>query len=257
MPIHETAWVAASAVIDDEAEVGPFASIGPEVVLGPGVEVGSHSTILGRTTIGAGTRVYPHACLGGDAQNRDPRSPECSLEIGRGNVIREFVTINVGTVRGGGCTRIGDHNMVMNNAHIAHDCRVGSHCIITGPGGLAGHVQVEDHAVLGAFSGVHQFARVGESVMAAGNAMLSKDAPPFSLVAGDRARVMGVNTVGLRRREMADETIRSIKRAFHVLFRSRLQLAPAIARVREDVPACREVEHLLGFLEASERGFCR
>ena len=155
------------------------------------------------------------------------------------------------------CTRLGDGNMVMNNAHIAHDCQVGSHCIITGPGGLAGHVVVEDHAVLGAFTGVHQFARVGESVMAAGNAMLSKDAPPFSMVAGDRARVVGVNTVGLRRRSMPEATIRSIKRAFHVLFHSKLRFQAAVSRVRDEVPECREVDHLLGFLQESERGFCR
>ena len=157
-------------------------------------------------------------------------------------MIREFATIHVGTERGGGCTRLGDDNLVMNNAHVAHDCQVGSHCIITGPGGLAGHVELQDHVVLGAFTGIHQFCRVGESAMCAGNAKLRKDAPPFSLVAGDGARVVGLNVVGLRRRGFSPETIRTLKHAFHLLFNSRMRFREAVKRVREEIPDSPEVE---------------
>ena len=172
-------------------------------------------------------------------------------------MIREHVTIPVGTPKGGGCTRIGDDNLIMNTAHIAHDCRIGSHCVIASYCGLAGHVEVQDHAVLGAYTGVHQFARVGESVMAASNAKLSLDAPPFAMVAGDRARLVGLNSVGLRRRGFDAGTIRSLKHAFHVLFSSRLRLEAAVARLQEELPGLREVERLLDFLRKSERGFCR
>lgn len=145
----------------------------------------------------------------------------------------------------------------MNGAHVGHDCQVGSHCIVATYTGLAGHVIVEDHAVLGAYTGVHQFCRVGESVMAASNAKLSQDAPPFSMVAGDRARLVGVNSVGLRRRGFERELCSRIKHAFHLIFHSRLRLEPALARVREELGETPEVERLLRFLEKSERGFCR
>ena len=194
--IHPTAVIERGAVLADDVEIGPFAVIGFEVELGPQVEVGAHASVLGKVRIAARTRVYPHAALGGEPQDRDPKGEPCELAIGEDNVIREFATIHVGTERGGGCTRIGDDNMIMNYAHIAHDCHIGSHCIITGPIGIAGHVIVEDHAVLGAFVGVHQFSRVGTSVMAASNAMLSRDAPPYSLVAGDRARLVGRTSHG-------------------------------------------------------------
>ena len=251
------------AVVDPAAElaegvvVGPFAVVGPEVRLEEGVRIDAHACVLGRTTVGARSRVYSYACLGGEPQDRHPDGDPQALEIGADNKIREFVSIHVGTERGGGCTRLGDDNLVMNNAHIAHDCQVGNHCIITGPGGLAGHVVIEDHAVLGAFTGVHQFCRVGESAMCAGNAKLRKDAPPFAMVAGDGARVVGINVVGLRRRGFPSETIREIKHAFHLLFNSRLGLQDGLKRVREEIPASPEVNRLLTFLEESQRGVCR
>jgi len=255
--VHPSAVVDPAAELAAGVEVGPFAVIGPEARLGEGVRIDAHACVLGRTTIGARTRVYSHACLGGEPQDRFPDGEPQALEIGCDNRIREFVTIHVGTERGGGRTRLGDDNLVMNNAHIAHDCQVGDHCIITGPGGLAGHVVIEDHAVLGAFTGVHQFCRVGESTMCAGNAKLRKDAPPFSMVAGDGARVVGINIVGLRRRGFAEETIREIKHAFHLLFNSRLRLQDGLKRVREEIPASPEVNRLLTFLEESQRGVCR
>lgn len=255
--IHPTAIVEPGAVLADDVELGPHVVIGPEVELGAGVAVAGHASIIGRTRIGARTRIFPYACVGGEPQHQTFAGEPTCLEIGCDNVIREHATIHVGTPEGGGCTRIGDDNLIMNTAHIAHDCQIGSHTIIASFCGLAGHVTVGDHVVLGAYTGVHQFARVGESVMAASNAMLSLDAPPFAMVAGDRARFVGVNSVGLRRRDFSKETRIAVKHAFHILFHSKLQLELALARVREELGGSPEVQRLLCFLESSERGFCR
>jgi UDP-N-acetylglucosamine acyltransferase len=255
--VHPSAIVDPDAVLGEDVEIGPGVVLGGEVELAEGVRIGPYAVVLGRTRVGAGTRIFPHACLGGEPQDRAFTGEPTSLEIGRDNVIREHVTIHVGTPRGGGCTRIGDDNLIMNTAHIAHDCQIGSHCIIASCCGLAGHVSVEDNAVLGAYTGVHQFARVGESVMAASNAKLSLDAPPFALVAGDRARLAGLNSVGLRRQGVSRETIRQLKRAFHILFSSKLRLEAASMRVQDEFGGVPEVERLLRFLQKSERGFCR
>lgn len=237
--------------------VGPFAFVGREVELGPRVEVGAHVTLLGRTNIRADCRIFPHACLGGEPQDRAFDGESTSLEIGERTQIREQVTIHVGTSLGGGCTRIGDDNYIMNGAHIGHDCQIGNNTIIASFCGLAGHAQVDDFAVLGAYAGLHQYARVGESVMAAGGSMLSLDAPPFAMVAGDRARLVGLNAVGLRRRGFPPATRRQIKHAFHLIFRSKLRLEEALARVDQEIGGVPEVERLVSFLRKTERGFCR
>lgn len=240
-----------------DVSVGPYAVVGEGVQLGAGVEIGAHAVLMGRTTIGDRTRIFPHACIGGEPQHQELQGRPTALEIGRDNVIREHVTIHVGTPRGGGSTRIGDDNLIMNTAHIAHDCQVGSHCVIASFSGLAGHVIVEDHVVLGAYTGVHQHARVGESVMTASNAKLSLDAPPFAMVAGDRARLAGLNAVGLRRRGFPPSTQQALKRAFHILFNSKLRLEVALARLEQEELPPSEVERLIRFLRKSERGFCR
>ncbi len=255
--VHATAIVEDGAELAEDVVIGPYAVVGPQVRLGPGVQVGAHAVVDGRTTIGAETRVFPHACLGGEPQDKAFAGESTCLEIGAGNVIREHVTIHLGTPRGGGCTVIGDDNLIMNTAHIAHDCRIGSHCIIASFSGLAGHVTVGDHAVLGAYTGVHQYARVGESVMAASNSKLSLDAPPFAMVAGDRARLAGLNSVGLKRRGFTGATIGKLKRAFHLLFNSKLRLEVAVSRVESELPDSPEVQRLVEFLCKSERGFCR
>lgn len=255
--IHPTAVVEAGACLAPDVEVGSHATIGPEVLLSSGVVVEPHAVVLGRTRVGEGTRIHSFAAVGGAPQDRDFQGEATRLEIGRENVIREHVTIHVGTMQAGGCTRIGDRNYLMNGAHVGHDCDVGSHCVISSFVGLAGHVVVEDHAVLGAYTGVHQFTRVGESVMSAANAKVSMDAPPFALVAGDRARLLGLNHVGIERREFSVSTRSALKRAFHLLFNSKLRIAQAVRQVRDQLPGIPEVEHLLGFLERSERGFCR
>ena len=255
--IHSSAVVEDGATLADDVVVGPFAFIGGEVGLAAGVRVAAHATLIGQTRLGPGSVVFPHACLGGAPQDREFSGESTRLEIGARTQIREHVTINVGTVRGGGCTRLGDDNFVMNSAHIGHDCQIGDNTIIASFCGLGGHTRVDDFAVLGAYTGLHQYARIGESVMVAGGAKISRDAPPFTMVAGDRARIVGLNTVGLRRRDFSTKTRSQIKHAFHLIFQSKLRLEEALAKVDEEIGAVPEVERLVRFLRKSERGFCR
>ena len=256
--IDPKASVDPRAKLGSGVEIGPFAVIGPEVELGDDVVLGPHAVALGRTSIGARTRISPFACVGAEGQIKGSTEAPGRLVIGQDNVIREHVTLNAGSAKGGGCTRVGDDNLLMIASHVGHDCEIGSHCIIANMVGLAGHVQVEDHAVLGAYTGVHQHCRIGESVMAAAKAGIAKDAPPYAIIAHDRARLVGVNTIGLTRRGFSKETQRQIKRAYHLLFHARLRYQAALERVREELSDVPEVARLLRFLDApSGRGICR
>ena len=255
--VHPSAVVDPRAKLAEGVEIGPHCSVGPDVELGENVVLQAHVVVQGHTSVGAGTRIFPFAAIGGEPQDKGFSGESTRLVIGRNNVIREGVSMHVGTPKGGGCTRMGDDNLIMNNCHIGHDCRVGSDVIMGGYAGLAGHAVIEDHAVLGSYTGLHQFCRVGESVMTAANSMLPKDALPFSMVAGDRARLVGLNLVGIRRRGFSDDAIRSLKHAYHVLFHSKLRLEPALERVREELGGVPEVAQLVAFLEKSERGFIR
>lgn len=237
--------------------VGAYSVIGPDVVLEAGVEVRAHALITGRTRIGARTRIFPFAVLGEEPQDKSFSGEATELVIGADNVLREHVTIHVGTAKGGGCTRIGDDNFIMNGVHIAHDVQLGSHVIVASQVAIAGHAEIQDFAVIGGLCGVHQHARVGESAMVAALSGVSLDAPPFALVAGERATLRGVNVVGLRRRGFSREVRREIKHAFHLLFQSRLRLEDALAAVRREGVVSGEVERLLAFVERSARGVSR
>jgi UDP-N-acetylglucosamine acyltransferase len=255
--VHPHAVVDPSAKLADDVTIGAFSYVGPGVELAPGVVVGNHVSVMGPTSVGPRTQIHPFAAVGGAPQDKKYAGEPTRLEIGADNQIREGVTIHRGTPQAGGITRLGDDVMVMNGAHIAHDCQIGSHVVIASFCGLAGHVTIEDFAVLGAYTGVHQHARVGESVMSAANAKLSKDAPPFALVAGDHARVVGMNGVGLQRRNFSDAALHDLKHAFHLLFASKLRLEVATARVRAEAGSTPEVQRLLHFIETSTRGVCR
>jgi UDP-N-acetylglucosamine acyltransferase len=255
--IHPTAVIDPGAKLADDVEIGAFVVVGPGVELEKGVVLRPHCHVWGSTRIGPGTRVFPFAALGEEPQDKSFSGETTRLEIGRDNVIREHVTIHVGTERGGGCTRIGDDNLLMNGVHVGHDTQIGSHCIVASLSAIAGHVEVQDYAVIGGLSGVHQFARIGESAMVAAKSGVTKDAPPFSIVAGERATTRGVNAVGLRRRNFPEEVRREIKRVFHVVFYSKLRVEPALAQLRAEGLRSPEALRLLAFLERSERGFSR
>lgn len=255
--IHSTAIVDGRAKIADDASVGPLAVIDGEVELGPGVEIGPQACVTGRTRIGARTRIYPFSVIGAVPQILATNREGGRLEIGEDNEIREFASIHVGSPGGGGLTRIGNGNLIQNSFHIAHDCKIGNHCVLAGQSGMSGHVVVEDYAVIGAKSGIHQFVRVGESAFTAANSMVSKDVPPYAKVAGDRARFVGVNRINLERRGFPPERIAVLKHAFHLLFQSRLLFEEACARVEEECRDSKEVAHLLAFLRSAERGFVR
>jgi UDP-N-acetylglucosamine acyltransferase len=255
--VHPSAIVDPRAKLGEDVRVGPYAVVGEEVELAPGVEVGAHTVLCGRTTVGSGTRIHPSCVIGGEPQVRGTAGSSTALVIGEANVIREFAVIHAGSEGGVGRTRIGDANYLMNHVHVAHDCQIGSHCVLASYTALAGHVRVGDHAVTGAFTGVHQHTRIGESAFTAANSMVSKDVPPFARAAGDRARLVGLNSLGLSRRGLPPETIAALRHAFHVLFQSRLRLDPALERARRECGEVPEVGRLLRFLGESERGFVR
>ena len=255
--IHPTAIVAATAELDEDVEIDAYALIGPKVRIGCGSRVGTHSVVDGRTVIGKYTHIFHHASVGAPPQDLKYRGEDSELVVGDHNIIREFTTLSTGTAGGGMTTRIGDHNLLMNYSHIAHDCVLGSHNIIANGVQLAGHVTIEDYCVLGALSAVHQFAKVGESAILGAGAMVSQDVAPFCNATGDRARLHGLNLIGLKRRGLSAEVVRDIKHAYRLMFRSSLKVAEAAARIRAEVPVSPEVNHFVAFIEGSERGVCR
>ncbi len=258
MAIHPLAHVDSGAEVAPGATVGPFAVVGEGVVLHDGVEVMAHGVVLGPSEIGAGTRVFPGAVLGADPQDVAWRGERTRLVVGRGNTFREGATAHRASARGAGETRIGDDNLFMAQSHVAHDCVVGSRCIVANSVALAGHVELGDRAVLGGLSGVHQHARVGTLAMVGAGAMVSQDAPPYGLVQGDRARLVGVNRVGARRAGLDPGAIHALQEAFDVLFGRggprRAEALRIVAGGWGDVP---EVALLLAFVAASRRGVCR
>ena len=255
--IHPTAIVDPGAKLADDVEIGPYSVIGAGVELAAGVRIASHVVLVGRTRVGPRTRIFPFAVLGEEPQVQGVTG-ETSLHVGADNVIREYVSIHAGSPVGVGSTRIGDGNFILNNVHVAHDCQIGSSCIIASYTGMAGHVVIEDFAVLSAMVGVHQYCRIGEASFTQASTKLSKDVAPFSKVmGGDRARFGGVNTIGMKRRGFSDDMIAAIKHAYHLLFHSKLRLGAAMERVREECGEAPEVVRLLRFLETSKRGVTR
>jgi UDP-N-acetylglucosamine acyltransferase len=238
--------------------VGPYAVVGQGVRLHDRVSVGPHAVVEGDTTIGEGTVVGPHAVVGGPPQDRkhDP-SARTRLHIGRDNVLREFTSVHRGSSTGRGETTIGDRNYFMANSHVAHDCIVGSDTTFANSAAIGGHVTVGDGAILGGLSAVHQHTRVGRLAMLGGGAMCAQDVPPFTIAQGDRARLVGVNILGLRRAGTADATISVLKDAWRMLFMGDLPRRIAAGRVDEAHGGIVEVRELLEFLETTTRGICR
>jgi UDP-N-acetylglucosamine acyltransferase len=249
-----------AARVDPAADLGAGVKVGPYSVVGAGVRIGagtivdSHVVIDGDTTIGRGNHLYPYASVGLAPQDLKYRGEPTRLEIGDRNTVREFVTLHRGTTGGGGLTRIGSDNLFMAYTHVAHDCLVGSHTIFANGATLAGHVEVGDYATIGAFSGVHQFCRVGIHAFLGGYTVATKDVLPYSKTVGNRARIYGVNSLGLARRGMSPETIAAIRAAYRVLLQSRLNTSEAVARLESSTPLVPEVAELVRFIRTAQRG---
>lgn len=255
--IHPTAVVAAGAEIDADVEIGPYAVVGPHVRIGRGTVVGPHAVIEGRTTIGAGNRIFHHASVGAVPQDLKYRGEDAQLVIGDHNTVREFATLHIGTAGGGMITAVGSHNLLMNFTHVAHDCRLGDRNILANGAQLGGHVTIEDFVIVGALTGIHQFVHIGESAILGAGSMVSQDVPPFCSATGDRARLLGLNLLGLKRRGFDEAAVRELKRAYRLMFQSKLKVVDAVARIRAEVKPSREVDRFVAFVEGSERGVCR
>lgn len=255
--IHPAAIVHPEAQIHETVEVGPFAVIGPKVRIGAGSRVGSHAVIEGDTRIGERTRVFQFASVGAIPQDLKYAGESTRLAIGDDNQIREFATLHIGTSGGGGLTKIGNKNLFMAYSHVAHDCSIGNGCVLANSAALAGHVQVGDHVTFGGLSAVHQFTRIGNYAFIAGGAMVAMDVPPYCTAQGDRAELMGLNTVGLSRHGYTEEQINRIKDAYKILFRSKLGLNEAISKLQAEHSGHAEVDVLLDFVINSKRGLIR
>lgn len=252
--IHPTAIVSDGSVIGDDCHIGPFCTIGAEVTLGDRVHLESHVVIDGKTSIGDETRAFPFVSIGHAPQDLKYKGEPTATRIGKRNHIREFVTIHRGTAGGGGLTQIGDDNLLMAQAHVAHDCTIGSEVIMANAATLAGHVEIADRANVGAYSGVHQFCRVGREAFVGGYSVVVKDALPFAISQGNHAKCYGMNRIGMKRRGYSKETIEKLHRAFHLLLSSKLNTTQAVERIREEVADCDEVSYLVNFIESSTRG---
>lgn len=255
--IHETAIVAPGATLGRDVSIGPYAIIGEHVVLGDGCRVGPRVVIDGWTTIGRNNRFYHGATIGCEPQDLKFRGEKSDLIIGDDNIFREYVTVSRGTEGGGGVTRIGNNNLFMAYSHIAHDCQIGNHVIMSNATNLAGHVQVEDRVTVGGMCGVHQFTKIGKLSMIGAFSKIVKDVPPFILVDGNPARVAGINVVGLRRNGIEPELRDEIKTAYRILYRSNLSVEQAIEQMEQRLQGSPEIDHFIRFLRNAERGICR
>ena len=255
--IHRTAIIDPGAELAADVEVGAYSLIGAKVRIGAGSSVGAHCVFEGPTTIGVNNRFWQFCSIGAAPQDKKYAGEETALEIGDGNTIREFCTLNRGTVQDGGVTRIGHDNWIMAYVHVAHDCQIGSHAIFANSTQLAGHVHVGDWAVLGGFTGVHQFVKIGAHSMSAVGAALFKDLPPYVTCSGNPAAPHGINTEGLKRRGFSSEHIENLRRAYKTLYRNNLTLEEAKRELDTLRAAQPEVTPLLDFLGASTRGIIR
>ena len=255
--IDSRAVIDPKAELASDVEVGPFAVIGPDVVIGEGSWIGPHVVINGPTRIGRENKIFQFASVGEIPQDKKYGGEPTLLEIGDRNVIREFCTINRGTVQGGGATRIGSDNWIMAYVHIAHDCQIGNHTIFANNASLAGHVTIGDYVILGGFSQVHQFCTLGAHCFTAFGSGIAKDVPPYVMVSGHPAAPHGLNAEGLRRRGFSKDTLTRLRRAYKTLYRANLTLKEAVAQLKEQVPECPELDLMVNFLERSMRGIVR
>ena len=255
--IHPTAIVDPAAQLHPTVAVGPYAVIGPQVRIGAHTSIGAHCVIDGITTIGESNQVHSHAALGGAPQDKKYAGEPTRLEIGNRNTIREFCTFNTGTMQDQGVTRIGDDNWIMAYVHIAHDCQVGNRTTFANNAQLAGHVHVDDWAILGGYTGVHQFCRIGSHTMTAVGTVVLQDVPPYVMAAGNTATPFGINAEGLKRRGFTPDALMALKRAYRTLYKSGLMLDEARGKLEEEAKSHPEIQPILDFLAVSRRGIIR
>ncbi len=255
--IHPTAIVEDSAELASDVEVGPYAVIGAKVTVDAGTRIGAHAVIRGPTRIGKNNHIFNHVSLGEAPQDKKYQGEPTALEIGDGNTIREFCTINRGTAQDVGTTRIGNNNWIMAYVHVAHDCQIGDHTVFANSVQLAGHVHIGDYAILGGFTGVHQFVHIGAHSFMGIATILTQDVPTYVTVSGNPAKPFGINSEGLSRRGFSADAIAQIKRAYKTLYRNGLGFEEAKAQIAMQLGACPELTLLSDFLNASTRGIVR
>src|SRR5438105_2497775 len=256
--IHPTAIVAPGAKLAEDVAIGPYCVVGDEVVLGAGVRLVAHVVVDGRTTVGERTRIFPFAAIGFEPQDLKYGGEKSSLVIGRNNTIREHVTMNPGTAGGGMVTRVGDDSLFMVGVHVAHDCQIGDHVIMANNATLAGHVVIEDYALLGGLSAVHQFVRIGRHAMIGGMSGVERDVIPYGQVMGDRARLTGLNIIGMQRRGFSRDDIQGLRGAYQFLFATDGTLSDRVNETAERFGGIAPVDDVIEFIRAdSSRAICQ
>jgi UDP-N-acetylglucosamine acyltransferase len=257
MSIHPTAIVDPKAELDSDVQVGPYAIIREDVSIGSGSRIGSHAVIDPFVSIGRDCRIFHFASIGATPQSLKFEGEKTYVKIGKGTIIREFVTIHRGTGFGGGITEIGEQNFLMAYTHIAHDCKTGRMVVMANNATLAGHITIGDYATVGGLTAIHQFVKVGDYAFIGGKSAVVKDIPPFVIAAGDRARLHGMNTVGLKRHGFTQNTVNELKKVYRIIFRIGLTRNEALERVKAEVEQIPEVVKFLEFIQSSQRGITR
>ena len=255
--IHATAIIEPKADIEEETVIGPFCIIHKGVRIRKGTKLLSNVIIEGNADIGENCTIYPFTSIGLPPQDLKYKGEETGVKIGNNNTIREYITIHRASVGGDGLTTIGDNNFLMAYAHIAHDCKIGNSVIMANVATLAGHVSIEDHAYIGGLVAIHQFTRIGAFTMVGGFSGVGQDIPPYTIASGARAKLFGLNTIGLKRHGFPDSTINELKKAYKILFREKRTLTDAIKKIQEDLPYTDEIKHLIEFIQRNKRGICR
>ena len=255
--IHSTAIINPKAEIDSNVKIGPYSVIMENVFIGSGAVIGPHVVIDSYVTIGADCNIFQYAAIGAAPQSLKFEGGETYIKIGRGTIVREFVTIHRGTESGGGITEVGEENLLMAYTHIAHDCKTGRNVVLSNNATLAGHITIGDNATVGGLVAIHQFVRIGDYAFIGGKSAVVKDVPPYVIASGDRAKLHGLNRVGLKRHGFSKSTLSSLKKAYRIIFRIGLTMNEAIERVRAEVEQIPEVVNFIDFIKSSQRGITR
>ncbi|MFZ1981170.1 MAG: acyl-ACP--UDP-N-acetylglucosamine O-acyltransferase [Smithella sp.] len=257
MKIHPTAIISPDAHLEEGVEIGPYSIIGSDVKIGKNTVIGPHTVIDNYAHIGEGNHIFQFCSIGAPPQDLKFGGQKTRVVIGNFNTIREFVTIHRATTADIGVTIIGDHNLLMAYTHVAHNCKLDNNIIMSNAATLAGHIHIEDYAIISGLTGIHQFCRIGEHCMIGGASAVVKDIPPYVIAQGNHAKLFGLNLIGLKRRNFSEKTIKAISEAYRIIFRSKLLLEDAIKKAEAEVENLPEVNHFIKFIKESERGVCR